>query len=79
MKTKDTTPPRKPAADVAKDDPALQGEGNVSADRRYRDGATRHAQSGQVDQEARAAAPRDAKEAEALRRAEEEGRRHAKK
>ncbi|MEP7281004.1 MAG: hypothetical protein ABI696_03405 [Rubrivivax sp.] len=79
MTSHDKHSPPKSDAGIAKDDPALQGEGNVTADRRYREDATRHAQSGTVTQEARDAAPRDSKEAEALRRAEEEGKRHAKK
>ena len=61
------------------DDASLQGEGNYTAARRYREDATRHAQTADVTGEARRAAPEDAEQAAELRRAEEEGKRHAKK
>lgn len=55
-----------------------QGEGNYEAGRRYDEKAREFAKSGKVDQAARDAAPKDAAEAEELRRAEAEGRSHAK-
>lgn len=59
-------------------DPDMQGEGNREADRRYREKTRDFVESGQVDEAARKAAPQSQQEAEALRRAEEEGRSRAK-
>lgn len=56
-----------------------EGEGNKTAARRYNDATTDFAKSGQVApkaQEARKAA--EGKEGDALRKAEAEGRNHAK-
>ena len=58
--------------------PDLQGEGNYEATRRYDKATTDFVQSGKVDQAARDARPKDAAEAESLRKAEEEGKSHAK-
>jgi len=58
--------------------PDIQGEGNYDATRRYDKSAREFAQSGKVDEAARAAAPRDEREAQEMRRAEEEGRSHAR-
>jgi len=69
--------PRKAAKDTA-DTPDIQGEGNYDATRRYDKAAGDFAKSGKVDDAARAAQPRDAKEAEELRRAEQAGRSHSK-
>jgi len=69
--------PRKPAKDTA-DAPDIQGEGNYDATRHYDKAASDFAKSGKVDEAARAAQPRDAKEAEELRRAEQAGRSHSK-
>ena len=69
--------PRKPTQDAA-DAPDIQGEGNYDATRRYDKAASDFAKSGKVDEAARAAQPRDAKEAEELRRAEQAGRSHSK-
>lgn len=69
--------PRKPAKSQA-DAPDVQGEGNYDAARRYDKDASDFAKSGKVDEAARAAQPRDAKEAEELRRAEQAGRSHSK-
>lgn len=55
-----------------------QGEGNYEAGRRYDQATRRFVKTGKVDQAARDAAPRDAAEAEELRRAEEEGKSRAK-
>ena len=49
------------------------GEGNYKAARDYDKAATAFAKSGEVDQAAKAAAPRNAKEAAELRQAEAEG------
>ncbi len=56
----------------------LQGEGNYDAARRYDKAQREFVESGQVDDAARKAAPKNAEEAEALRRAEEEGKSRAK-
>lgn len=56
----------------------LQGEGNYDATRRYDKAAKEFAESGQVDDAARAARPGSAEEAEELRRAEREGQSHSK-
>jgi hypothetical protein len=82
--SKDSAPAKQPASkptheQTVADDAPLQGEGNYAAARRYREDATRHAQTHDVNAEARDAAPKDAQQAAELRRAEEEGKRHAKK
>jgi len=69
--------PRQPAGDAA-DVPDIQGEGNYDATRRYDKAASDFAKSGKVDEAARAAQPRDAKEAEQLQRAEQAGRSRSK-
>ncbi len=56
----------------------IQGEGDYEAARRYRDKAKGFIDSGRVEEAARAAEPRDAKEQEDMTKAEEEGRRHRK-
>jgi hypothetical protein len=61
------------------DDAELQGEGNYDAARRHRESVENFVDSGQVDQAARDAEPRDDEEAQALRDAEAEGLEHAKK
>ena len=60
------------------DNKDLQGEGNYDATRRYDKAARDFAESGQVDDAARAAEPRDAAEAEQLKRAEEVGKSRSK-
>lgn len=57
----------------------LQGEGNYTAGRRYDKAQKDFVQSGQVEEAARRAAPRTEEEREAMKKAEEEGRRHARK
>ena len=57
---------------------AVQGEGNYEAARRYDEAQKRFVESGQVDKAADEAAPQNQAEAEALRRAEEAGKSHAK-
>ena len=56
----------------------LQGEGNYDAARRYDKAQREFVESGQVDAAARKSAPQNADEAEQLRRAEREGKAHAK-
>jgi hypothetical protein len=56
----------------------LQGEGNRDADRKYREGAQHHAQSGQVEREAREAEDAlEGDEAEELKQAEKAGKARA--
>jgi len=59
-------------------DPDVQGEGNYDATRRYDKAAREFAQSGKVDEAARAARPASEQEADELRRAEREGKSHSK-
>ncbi len=63
----------KPATDK------VQGEGDYEAARRYDKDVEAFAKSGKVDEAARDAAPKSAAEAEALKKAEEEGKSHAKR
>ena len=58
--------------------PDIQGEGNYDATRRYDEAATDFVKSGKVDQAARDARPKSEAEAEAMKKAEEEGKSHAK-
>lgn len=58
--------------------PDNQGEGNVEAARRYDEAAKRFADSGRVEGAAEAAAPRNAEEDEAMRKAEEAGKSRAR-
>ncbi|WP_076997963.1 hypothetical protein [Variovorax sp. KK3] len=68
----------KPADKPAETKPDIQGEGNYDATRRYDKATTDFVQSGKVDQAAKDAKPRSEAEAEEMRRAEEEGKSHAK-
>jgi hypothetical protein len=56
----------------------LQGEGNYDAAKKFDDAEKKFVDSGKVEQAARDAEPKDAKEKEALERAEDEAKRHAK-
>jgi hypothetical protein len=59
--------------------PQNQGEGNREADRQYRDAASKHAQSGKAESEARDAEEAlDGEEGEELSQAEEAGKSRAK-
>lgn len=58
--------------------PDIQGEGNYDATRRYDKAAHEFAQSGQVEEAARAARPTSPEEADELRRAEQAGKSHSK-
>lgn len=57
----------------------VQGEGDYEAGRRYDKSARDFAQSGQVDDAARKAAPRSPEETEQMKQAEREGASHAKR
>jgi hypothetical protein len=56
----------------------VQGEGDYASAKKYNEQARTYAQSGKAEQAAREAAPRNAQEKEAMRKAEAEGRAHAK-
>jgi hypothetical protein len=56
----------------------VQGEGDYASAKKYNEQARAYAESGKAEQAAREAAPRNAHEKEALRKAEAEGRAHAK-
>ena len=58
--------------------PDIQGEGNYDATRRYDKATTDFVQSGKVDQAARDARPKSEAEAEEMKKAEQEGKSHAK-
>jgi hypothetical protein len=56
----------------------VHGEGNYAASRQYNEATKRFVDSGQVDDAAAEAAPRDESEARELERAEQAGRARAK-
>ena len=58
--------------------PDIQGEGNYDATRRYDKATTDFVQSGKVEQAAQNAKPKSQAEADEMRRAEQEGKSHAK-
>jgi len=58
--------------------PDIQGEGNYDATRRYDKAATDFVKSGKVEQAARDARPKNEAEAESMKKAEQEGKSHAK-
>jgi len=58
--------------------PRIQGEGDYDSAKKYDEQARAFAESGKVEQAAKAAAPRNAQEKEEMRKAEAEGRSHAK-
>ena len=78
-KPKQGVDPAKKADDPIASNAPLQGEGNYTAGRRYDKAQQKFAQSGQVEDAARRAAPQSEEEREAMKKAEEEGRRHARK
>lgn len=78
--SKPTLPvPTASAATPPDDDPALQGEGNITAARRHRRSVEQFIEAGKVQPAADQAAPADASEAAELRDAESEGRAHARR
>lgn len=56
----------------------LQGEGNITAARRYNEAAKEHAENADVEAEADAARPQSSAEARELKKAEDTGRARAK-
>jgi hypothetical protein len=79
MKQRESADPAKKKEDTVESNAPLQGEGNYTAGRRYDQAQEDFAKSGQVDEAARRAAPQSEEERQALKKAEEEGRRHARK
>ena len=67
-----------PTDPSARSPDTVQGEGDYQAARRYDKAQRDFAESGKVDQAARDAQPTSAEEADELRRAEREGKSHAK-
>ncbi len=56
----------------------VQGEGNYTAAREYDEAQRKFVESGRVEDAAHKAAPKSPEEAEEMKRAEQEGKRHAK-
>lgn len=79
MKQRQPADPAKSREDTIRSNAPLQGEGNYSAGRRYDEAQREFVQSGQVDQAARKAAPRSPDERDEMRKAEQQGQRHARK
>ena len=67
-----------PTDPTARSPDTVQGEGDYQAGRRYDKAQSDFAKSGKVEKGARDAQPANAEEAEEMRRAEREGRSHAK-
>lgn len=65
-------------SDNTKPGSKVQGEGDYEAARRYDKSVEEFARSGKVEEAARAAKPANEAEAEAMQRAEREGKSHAK-
>jgi hypothetical protein len=76
---KPTDKPRsRSAPNSGEDNPAMQGEGNYVAGRRYDQAQQEFVEAGKVDDAARKAKPTNTREAEEMDAAEQEGRSHAK-
>jgi len=60
------------------DDSQVQGEGDYESNRRYTESVQDFVESGKVDAAARDASPTTQREAQDMRRAEQEGASHAK-
>lgn len=56
----------------------VQGEGDYASAEKYNQKARSFAESGKVEQAAKNAAPRDQREADEMRKAEDEGRSHSR-
>lgn len=79
MKQRESADPAKKTDETIESNAPLQGEGNYTAGRRYDKAQKEFAESGRVEEAARRAQPQSQEEREALKKAEEEGRRHARK
>jgi hypothetical protein len=81
QRNKQSDQPRGAAQDSSSQEHSGQnvhGEGNYAASKQYNDATRQFAQSGRVDQAARAAAPKSDADAKQMQAAEAEGKRHAK-
>jgi hypothetical protein len=56
----------------------VHGEGNYQATRDYNERTKEYLQSADVEKDAREAAPRDEREAREMKKAEQQGKQHAK-
>lgn len=79
MNQRKSEDPAQKKEDVIRSDAPMQGEGNYSAGRRYDKAQQEFVKSGQVDEAASKAAPDSPAEREDMEKAEQEGRRHARK
>jgi hypothetical protein len=79
MNQRKSKDPAQKKEDVIRSDAPMQGEGNYSAGRRYDKSQQDFVKSGQVDEAARKAEPDSPQEREDMQKAEQEGRRHARK
>lgn len=71
--------PNTPSSTSSKSsDSKIQGEGDYESAKKYNQETEQYAKSGQSESDARKAAPQNQDEAESMRRAEDEGRSHAK-
>ena len=80
MKERDKAAAKDPSPAKAPKTPATaknQGEGDYAADRRYRERTDQFLKTTDVEEVARAAAPKSAAEAREMATAEEQGRAHA--
>lgn len=64
--------------DTSKHGTRVQGEGDYDSAKKYDEQAHAFAESGKVEQAAKAASPRNEREKEEMRKAEDEGRSRAK-
>jgi hypothetical protein len=69
---------QQPQQDNRSDKSQVQGEGDYRANERYTESAQAFVESGKVKEAARQAKPETQQQAEELRRAEQEGKSHAK-
>jgi hypothetical protein len=74
---KPTNAPTPPKTPQNGSDTNIQGEGDYTADRRYRERTDKFLKDADVEQVARDAAPKSGEEAREMAEAEKEGRSHA--
>jgi hypothetical protein len=79
MNQRNSEDPAQKKEDAIRSDAPMQGEGNYSAGRRYDKAQQEFVKSGQVDEAARKSEPDSPDEREDMDKAEQEGRRHARK
>ncbi|HET9645569.1 MAG TPA: hypothetical protein VFP68_19930 [Burkholderiaceae bacterium] len=68
----------KPKQQSSESNPDLQGEGNYTAGRHYNEATKQFVDSGKVDKAAASAKPESPKQERDMKRAEQEGKSHAK-